>query len=145
MATVKKFLDRIQKLDMHRVVKTTLGEKRELMPELNRDQMMHGKRADGSDIEPPYTYFTRLEKKKRGMDPNVVTLYDRGDFHRGIYVDIGSDSLEIDSMDSKSDSLKEKYGESIFGLTNESKAEFLGEAFPVFRKKVESALKLEMK
>lgn len=67
------------------------------------------------------------------------------DFHRRMYADIGNDRMEIDTLDPKSNSLKKKYGEGIFGPTDESKAEYIEEVFPAFKKKVDVDLKFEMK
>lgn len=145
MPTVMEVLNRIATFDVHRIVKTSLGENRELMLDLNRDQMMQGKRSDGSDITPEYTYFTRLRKMEQGANPDVVSLYDTGDFQRDMYLDVGSDTLEIDSIDKKSDDLKAKYGEKIFGLGNNSREQYIEDVFPEFKNKVETALKLEMK
>lgn len=107
--------------------------------------MMRGKNADNSVIKPEYTFFTKQAKIKKGRDPDVVTLYDSGDFHNNMFLDVGSDEFEIDSMDYKSDLLKAKYGERIFGLSDESKEEYISEVFPEFKDEVENSLKLEMK
>lgn len=82
------------------------------------------------------------KKKEKGRDPDIVTLYDTGAFYRDMFVDVGSDVIEIDSMDSKSDELKEKYGERIFGLTKSSKEEYVDEALPVLVDKIKEILKL---
>lgn len=145
MATVLEVLDRIKNLDVHREVKTTLGETRNVILDLNQDQMIHGRRADDSDITPEYTHFTRLSKIEKGRDPDVVTLYDTGEFYNAMFVDVGSDELEIDSTDYKSDDLQAKYGAGILGLSKGSKELYLDEAFPVFKSKIEESLKLEMK
>ncbi|MEG1738677.1 MAG: hypothetical protein RR137_08970 [Odoribacter sp.] len=107
--------------------------------------MIHGRRADESDITPEYKYFTRLAKIDKGRNPDVVTLYDTGEFYAKMFADIGSDEIEIDSIDCKSNDLKEKYGEDIFGLSNDSMEAYLIEIFPVFKEKIEDATKLEMK
>lgn len=76
------------------------------------------------------------------MDPYIVTLYDTGDFYREMFVDVGSEEIEIDSMDYKSDELQDKYGEKIFGLSDESKEEYREEAIPVLIEKIKEILKL---
>lgn len=106
---------------------------------------MHGIKSDSGEITPEYTYFTRLAKEAKGRDPGVVTLYDTGEFHNAMFVDVGSDELEINSMDYKSDDLQEKYGQEIFGLNENSRGLYLDEALPVLKGKIEAVLKLEMK
>ena len=104
--------------------------------------MLQGIRSDNSEISPPYTYFTRTIKEAKGMNPDIVTLYDTGDFYRAMFLDVGSDILEIESTDRKSEELQKKYGEKIFGLTTSSKQEYLQEAFPVLLEKVKDILNL---
>ncbi len=142
MTTPKGMLERLQGLDVGRQVKMTIGQTKQLIIDKNQDQLMQGIRSDGTEITPPYTYFTREKKKEKGRDPNIVTLYDTGDFFREMFVDVGSDVIEIDSMDYKSDDLQEKYGEKVFGLTPDSKEEYVEEALPVLVDKIKEILKL---
>lgn len=145
MATVKEMLNRLQSLDLHRIVKPLIGKNKDLMLDLNRDQMVHGRRSDGSAIQPEYTYFTRLSKLRKGMNPDVVTLYDTGGFYRKMFLDVGADEIEIDSTDPKSEDLKDKYGEHIFGLTPGSREQYIEDVFPEFKEQIEQSLKLQMK
>lgn len=103
---------------------------------------MQGIRSDGTEITPAYTYFTREKKKEKGRDPDIVTLYDTGAFFRDMFVDVGSDVIEIDSTDYKSEDLKDKYGDKIFGMTRDSKEEYVNEAIPVLVDKIKEILKL---
>lgn len=142
MTTPKGMLERLQSLDVDRAIKMTLGLTRQLIIDKNQDQLMQGIRSDGTNITPAYTYFTREKKKEKGRDPDIVTLYDTGDFFREMFIDIGSDVIEIDSMDSKSNDLQEKYGEKVFGLTPISKDEYVEEALPVLVGKIKEIIKL---
>lgn len=133
-------LGRLQNINVDRAAKMSLGQTREIFLDLNREQLLSGIRADKSKITPEYAYFTRRKKQEQGRDPDVVTLYDTGDFYRGMFLDVGSDLLEVDSTDYKSGELQEKYGEKIFGLTDDSKTTYLGEIFPIFLQKIEDTL-----
>lgn len=133
-------LGRLQNINVDRAAKMTLGETREIFLDLNREQLMSGIRADKSKITPEYAHFTRQKKQEQGRDPDVVTLYDTGDFYRAMFLDVGSDLLEVDSTDYKSEELQEKYGEKIFGLTDDSKITYTDEIFPVFLQKIEDIL-----
>lgn len=142
MTTVKGMLERFQSLDVGREVKMTIGQTRQLIIERNQDQLIQGIRSDGSEITPAYTYFTREKKKEKGRDPDIVSLYDTGDFYRGMFVDVGSDVIEIDSADYKSDELKDKYGEKIFGMSPDSRGKYVEDAIPVLVAKIKEVLKL---
>lgn len=140
--TVTEFLRRLEGLNIDRIVKIVIGETRELIIIKNQEQMLQGIRSDGSEITPPYTFFTRIKKKEKGRNPDIVTLYDTGDFYRAMFLDVGSDMLEIESTDWKSSELQEKYGEKIFGLTDESKNEYAKEALTALIEKIKNNLNL---
>lgn len=142
MTTVKGMLERVQNLDVGRLVKMTIGQTRQLIIEKNQDQLTQGIKSDGSNITPEYTFFTKEKKKVKGRDPDIVTLYDTGDFYRNMFVDVGSDVIEVDSTDYKSEDLKDKYGDKIFGMTRDSKEEYVNEAIPVLVDKIKEILKL---
>ena len=140
--TVTEFLRRLEGLNIDRAVKIVIGETRELIIIKNQEQMLQGIRSDDSEITPPYTCFTRIKKKEKGRNPDIVTLYDTGDFYRTMFLDVGSDMLEIESTDWKSSELQEKYGEEIFGLTDESKNEYAKKALTALIEKIKNNLNL---
>lgn len=86
------------------------------MAELNRQQMLKGQAATGQPIRPEYAPSTR--KRKGFSTPN---LYEKGDFQKDLFADVRSDSILFDSADRKTPWLTDRYGERIFGLTEESK------------------------
>ena len=87
---------------------------------LNQNQIRFGRRSDNSVIQPPYAGLTIALKYKAGKltnnNPNIVNLYDTGAFYAGFYVNVTSNEIIIDSTDSKTEDLKDKYQETIFGL-----------------------------
>ena len=91
--------------------------------DLNIGQMMAGTRADSKPILPDYSPSTVLAKKLKGQISDHVTLRDEGDFQRSMFADTGKFPVTLDSQDYKTTKLVKKYGEEIFGLTKESKAE----------------------
>ena len=88
-----------------------------------RDRLFHGFYANGEPIVPPYTNFTIRIKASKGQETDRVTLLDTGAFYAGIFAKVEGEELVIDSTDGKSGDLKEKYGDDIFGLLKEEKAE----------------------
>ena len=87
-------------------------------------RLFEGKNADGTDITPEYSFQTLDYKLRHNQPTDRVTLKDTGAFYSQIFAKAyDSEEILIDSNDDKSDDLKEKYGESIFGLTKENKSE----------------------
>ena len=107
---------------MWNVIGNELAKLEDKIIEFNRAQVRYGNRADGTEIEPPYAEITKHFKSNDGTltngDPTIVNLYDSGSFYAGFYILITKDEVIIDSRDSKSDALQDKYGTEIFGLTD---------------------------
>lgn len=68
----------------------------------------------------PYKPFTLKIKQENDQPTDRVTLRDTGDFHENFKIIFTEDSFEITSSDWKTESLKKKYGDEIFGLTEEN-------------------------
>ena len=66
----------------------------------------------------PYSTSTIKKKIKKGQPTNRVTLRDTGEFYRHFYIVFDADGFYIDSDDKKTKSLVEKYGRTIFRLTD---------------------------
>ena len=84
-----------------------------------------GEDADGDKLK-PYAPSTRLQKSREGRNPEIVTLFDEGDFYEGFDLSlIQGDVLNIYSRDIKAPELIEKYGNRIDDLNegNEEKVE----------------------
>lgn len=90
---------------------------------LNQGQMSLGKRADGSEITPSYSDLTIMLKDEKGQESRWVTLRDKGSFWGDMFVDVNANSYSLSSADEKTEKLRKKYGDKIFGLTKESKSE----------------------
>jgi hypothetical protein len=73
----------------------------------------------------------------------VPDLHLTGAFYGGMKLDVSGDSFTITSTDGKTPELVEKYGEDIFGLSEEG-AQLVKEeiTMPAMRKKAREALKL---
>lgn len=107
---------------------------------LNQSQLLSGQRSDGSTITPLYKAVTMRIKKVSSPTPN---LRDKGDFYKGmqlIFNLVGSAEFTITSTDFKTLGLKAKYGDNIFGLTDQNIQKLINLIEPHlidwFRKKV---------
>lgn len=68
----------------------------------------------------PYAPRTIKAKKKKGQPTTRVTLRDTGAFHESAYIVFDQDGFYITSSDSKTEDLKQKYGDEIFRLTDKN-------------------------
>lgn len=146
MATIKALLNRFENLNTDAIVAETMQESADAIAEKNKEQLYSGEDADGAEITPGYRPLTIAIKQSKGQPTDRVTLRDTGSFYQGIYVSVNGDRLITDSRDTKSAKLQDKYGEKIFGLNDKFSFEVIKETIrPVFKNKIQEAVKLVMK
>lgn len=116
--TIREARNRIQAaVDRIPDIKRQVAE--ELTPEIaeaNREQLMKGLDADDEPLAPTYSPYTQRIKASKGLPTDKVTLFDTGAFHEGIFSEVQGDEIIIDSKDPKSEGLKDRYGDRIFGI-----------------------------
>lgn len=113
-------------INVRQEVEDAFLQKRDILIKLQRVQMLMGERSDGQKIGKynniPYAI------KKQSINPlagfRAVDLRLTGAFHAGIFADVRSNSVVLDSADEKAGDLINKYGEEIFGLNDKNAAEF---------------------
>ena len=87
----------------------------------NKEQLeKKGIRSDNTQVQPPYTPLTVKIKRSKGQTTSHVTLQDKGDFYKGFYIMYQKDRFQLYSSDGKTQKLIKKYGENIFGLTDDN-------------------------
>lgn len=115
---LKQFTPEKQEQDMFNIV---LSHEAEIV-DMNIGQMMDGRNADGSSIQPAYAPLTVEIKKAKGQVFDKVTLRDEGLFHQGTYLEKQGFPTEVNSTDKKTGKLDEKYdGEKFFGISEDNK------------------------
>ncbi len=119
-------LDRLEALikgpKLEEFVMKAADGKRELMADLNREQLADGIRADGSRITPEYAESTVAKKKKEGKPSDRVTLFDTGAWSSEIKARRLGKTMFLQSVEAKNEKLKKTYGLGIQGLTEENLA-----------------------
>lgn len=125
MADALDMLENLRSLDIHAIAAEATEEAEPQIVDAMADQLSQGRRADGSNISPPYAPFTIREKeKKTGLASvtDVVTLFDTGAHYAGLFAEVQGDLIEYGSRDPKTAPLQEKYG-NIYGLDEEARTE----------------------
>jgi|GEM_PF-1306716 len=137
-------LENIEALDIPVICSEVLQSNEEVIADLNATQLSQGLRSDGTKITPEYAELTvMLKEGKSGLAgvTDRVTLFDQGDYYRGLYAEVQGQDLIQGSVDDKADSLDKKYGTSKGKLTalNEDSADELANGFlsPQFKTRIE--------
>jgi len=73
----------------------------------------------------PYAIRTIKYKQRKGQPYDRVTLKDTGEFYNSLHVEFDNEGFYVTSTDDKAKYLLERYGRTIFRLTNENFSELL--------------------
>lgn len=130
---ITNLLDRVKKvkeaLDSGRIAKEIVRDNDNILIDMNAQDQLFAKGVNrlGVRIDEyrPYSPFTIKVKIEKRQPYDRVTLKDTGEFYDSFYVETAEDRFYIKASDEKTDWLIKKYGAEIFGLTNESLAEFI--------------------
>lgn len=143
MATVAQVARNFRALNLMDQVVESLEATGPDAVKLNQGQLWKGTDSKNEQLQ-PYRSATYAAMKAQ-MNPNMVTdLKLTGSFWGAMYAQVRSGLLEFWSKNEKTASLTKKYGTDIFGLTPESKAEFISRSFwPELKKRIIKIVKIE--
>lgn len=108
--------------NLYEVAEIIAYKHRNLLVQLNKDQLIAGLTSLGTKIQPEYSNARYAERKSsRNPLPGYGTpdLLDEGEFYRGMDAIVEGDDWFITSDDEKTPFLVAKY-DDIFGLTESS-------------------------
>jgi hypothetical protein len=135
--------DRFRAFDLMRECMGIISNTQPELIKTQQDQLFHGKDKDDKDLM-SYASDIYADLKQRMNPLGVTDLKLTGSFYKEMFVDVGGDSFEINSMDDKADDLTAKYG-NIWGLNTQGRTSYILETFrPQLRQRVEDKLKLLM-
>lgn len=125
--TLPELAENATNLDPNNLVSDSIFETKDLIIKELRDQLYRGDIANEQKQTVHFWYSEKTRigylyaQKKRQMNPSAdgkVDLKDTGSFYAGMVLKKENDtSFVIDSTDSKFDTLINKYGNNITGLT----------------------------
>jgi len=106
--------------------------------ELNREQLLKGKRADSQDIKPDYAEGYKKVRKRKGLQVGHVDLKFTGKYHKSYKVSIKNERAYVGS-DYHTDGGKYKF--NIEGLTVENEKKILDKIIPEFKRLVSNEIR----
>lgn len=118
---LEKAIQNLERLDLSSIaLRVVRNEAVSTLIPLNIDQLYEGGIDSKGKSLGEYSPFTISVKKKKGQRTDHVTLRDTGEFYEAFFAETESWPVNIDSKDSKTEELKDRYGADIFGLTPQS-------------------------
>lgn len=128
---IDKFKKVGEELDTGEIAKKIVRDNDNILIDMNAQDQLYargvnrlGVRIDEYQPYRPLTIKVKIEKRQ---PYDRVTLKDTGEFYDSFYVETAEDRFYIKASDEKTNWLIKKYGAEIFGLTNDSLAEFIND------------------
>lgn len=136
MTTASQILAKLEKIDVLLSAQVAMEETASDATKAQRDQLYQGLKSDGN-LLPDYSIRSIVQYNKPA---GPIKLYDTGDFYRGILIDVRGDLFVMESADSKSSMLQNRYGSEILGLGLTAKQSWIVSLEPAFIKQIKSYL-----
>lgn len=128
---IDKFKKVGEELDTGGIAKKIVRDNDNILIDMNAQDQLYAKGVNRLGVRideyQPYRPLTIQVKIEKRQPYDRVTLKDTGEFYDSFYVETAEDRFYIKASDEKTNWLIKKYGAEIFGLTNDSLAEFIND------------------
>jgi hypothetical protein len=132
---ISRLIDKFKKvgeeLDTGEIAKKIVRDNDNILIDMNAQDQLYAKGVNRLGVRideyQPYRPLTIQVKIEKRQPYDRVTLKDTGEFYESFYVETAEDRFYIKASDEKTNWLIKKYGAEIFGLTNDSLAEFIND------------------
>lgn len=128
---IDKFKKVGEELDTGEIAKKIVRDNDNILIDMNAQDQLYAKGVNRLGVRideyQPYRPLTIQVKIEKRQPYDRVTLKDTGEFYDSFYVETAEDRFYIKASDEKANWLIKKYGAEIFGLTNDSLAEFIND------------------
>ena len=128
---IDKFKKVGEELDTGEIAKKIVRDNDNILIDMNAQGQLYAKGVNRLGVRideyQPYRPLTIQVKIEKRQPYDRVTLKDTGEFYDSFYVETAEDQFYIKASDEKTNWLIKKYGAEIFGLTNDSLAEFIND------------------
>lgn len=146
MSTISHLKGRFQLLDIQKISRESIEETKDVIVDLNLEQLHKGYRSDGTRL-PNYKNSAYAEfKHQKNPLPGfgIPDLKLTGAFYQGWKIELSGEKITITSTDEKTDKLFNRFASkqaNIFGLSLPYKREYLNESLrKTFIKNIKSQL-----
>ena len=122
---VRELNRKLQAVNIEALKLLAVNRNKEVIVQLNRDQMRVGQRADSTPITPQYSRAYGFFKQRQSSfkaPPFTPDLFDSGSFQGAMFLNLSGKQFFITSRDSKLGDLTGRY-KNIFGLTTDNTEE----------------------
>lgn len=142
--TILEMYEKASAIVIPDLVQETLTEQADVIITINQARLFNeSEDTDGEPLEFYKSISYSIAKNEINPNPGFgrPDLYDTGSFYRDFNLTVTKDEFEVDSSDEKSNMLKNKYGDKIFGLSDSDLEMFSADFFnSILIEKIQKAL-----
>ena len=120
MSSINEMIARVERLNIEQLCEDAFNLNSEIAEDLNREQLNEGEKSDETWISPYYHPITLAYKEQEGQQTYPMNLRDSGDFQNEIVIQAAGGVISSISRDWKFETLANKWGENILGLSKSS-------------------------
>lgn len=124
---ITEVIERLERLDLEAALSEAIAFTKEEYADMNREQWKEGITSTGADIMPsPYSLGYAKIRLREGLPIDVIDLRRKGAFYGGYTIDQDGSVMHLSSDVDYEKWITHRYGEKIYGLTDESMAKYRG-------------------
>lgn len=131
MTTILGMIRKFESIKLRAQVPIIIEETKDVLISLNQEQLLKGVDSNGETLLPyrnqNYALYKNSLNPLAGMGTPDLKL--SGQFFKEWVVKVSNSEMEFDSNDSKTPNLVKKYGDTVFGLSEESRKTYTFGAF----------------
>ena len=145
---LEEILNKTQNINLDELFVDVFQESRvqEFVEDLNKDQLFAGVDSNNVDLEDiggDYTNKTKAIKRFKGQPVDRVTLRDTGDFYDSIELELEAAAVDfVADFDKEGVDLRDRWGQNLLGLTEQSKEKLKEFVLPIFQQKIRQRIGL---
>lgn len=117
---------RLRRINISSIIAVAIRNNSKEIADLNRDQLLRSERDDTSKIQNQLnkrtTYAPNPKNISKGRVGGTYTLFDKGNFHKGIKAEVTGDEVKAVGKDSNTNKIKAIYDDkgSVVGFQSDS-------------------------
>ena len=128
---ITEVIERLQRLDLEEALSEAVEYTKEEYADLNREQWKEGITSMGADMMPPYSPGYARVRRREGLQTDHIDLNRTGALYGGYTIDQEGSIMHLSSDVDYEKYVSGRYGDKIYGLTDESMEKYREVVRPV--------------
>lgn len=131
--TITETIERLERLNLEQALHDAIEFTYEQYADLNREQWKEGITSTGADIMPaPYSKAYARIRRSEGLQTDFIDLRRKGNYYAGYEISQDAGRMYLTSYVSYEKWITNRFGEKIYGLTEDNMEKYRLVVHPIF-------------